>query len=528
MPAKEIRFNRDARESIKAGVDKLADTVKVTLGPKGRNVVIEKGFGSPHMTKDGVSVAKEVVLKDKFENMGAQMVKEVASRTSDVAGDGTTTATVLAQAIYTEGIKLMAAGMDPMALKRGIDAAVESVVGLLDDHSEPVTSTQELAEVGTVSSNGDSSIGNMIAEAMDVVGKNGVITIEEASGFDTSVSVVEGMQFDRGYSSQFFVTNEDRMVVEFDNPLIIVKERKFTAVNDILPALKTANEQSRPVVIFAEAIEGDALKMAIMNKMQGAVQCVCVKLPAFGDRRKAIGQDIATLTGSTYVTDELGIKLEDLTADMYGTAARVVVTKDNTTIIQGGGSQEQIDARVARIRTEIDQSSSDYDREKLQERLAKLSGGVAVIRVGAATEVEMKEKKDRVEDALHATRAAVELGILPGGGVALLRVADIAETDRELDTEEMAGFALTMRACQAPLKTIVQNAGGRPDVVVDRVLQEPNFDFGYNARTDTYEDLMAAGVIDPTKVTINALINAASVAGMLLTTEAMIANEDEG
>jgi len=527
MPAKEIKYSQDARSLILKGVDVLADTVKVTLGPKGRNVVIQKAYGSPTITKDGVTVAKEIELEDIFENMGAQMVKEVASRTSDVAGDGTTTATVLAQAIYSEGYKLVAAGHDPMALKRGIDMAVEAVSFSLEEQSRPVRDTSEIAQVGVVSSNGDTEIGQTIADAMDQVGNNGVITVEEAGGRATELDIVEGMQFDRGYLSPYLVTDQERMTAVFDNPLIIVKEKKFSTVNDIVPLLELASKLGRPIVIIAEDVEGDALKVLVMNKMRGALQAVAVKAPGFGERRTAMGQDIAIAVGGVYLSDVLNIDVSTLVPEQFGGASRVEVTKDSTTIIQGHGSTEDVQARIGQIGALLETTGSEYEREKLQERQARLSGGVAVIKVGAVTEVEMKEKKARVEDALHATRAAVEMGILPGGGVALLRASQTLvpgyefEPDWDLETDEAAGVSIIRRACEAPLRTIVTNAGGSPDVVVAKVL-EGEGSYGYNARTSEYGDLLTMGVLDPTKVTLSALQNAASVSGLLLTTEAMI------
>jgi chaperonin GroEL len=525
MAAKEIHFRDSARSEIKNGVDTLANAVKVTMGPRGRNVVLEKSWGSPTITKDGVTVAKEIELDDKFENMGAQMVKEVASKTSDVAGDGTTTATVLAQAIYAEGSKLVTAGVNPMDLKRGIDAAVKSVVAGLQDLSKDTKDHTEIAQVGTISANGDSTIGNIIAEAMDKVGKAGVITVEEAKGMETSLEVVEGMQFDRGYLSPYFVTDSDRMEVVLEDPYILVHEKKISSMKDLLPVLEQVAKTGKPLMLIAEDIDGEALATLVVNKIRGTLNVCAVKAPGFGDRRKAMLEDLAILTGGKAIMEDLGIKLEQVKLEDLGTAGRITVSKDNTTVVDGAGSTANIQARVGQIEAQIDETSSDYDREKLQERLAKLVGGVAVIYVGAATETEMKEKKARVEDALNATRAAVEEGIVPGGGVALLR-AQNALGSLKLPEEQQAGVNIIMRAIEAPMRFIAENAGIEGSIVVDKVKGQtgPN---GFNAATEEYGDLIKAGVIDPTKVVRTALQNAASVASLLLTTEAMIAEKPE-
>ncbi len=521
--AKEIKYDIKAREALLKGVDTLADAVKVTLGPKGRNVIIEKTFGSPTITKDGVTVAKEIELEDKFENMGAQMVKEVASKTSDVAGDGTTTATVLAQAIYREGSKLVASGMNPMALKRGIDKAVEAAVDELKKLSKPTKDQEEIARVGTISANNDPTIGNIIAEAMNKVGKEGVITVEEAKGMETTLEVVEGMQFDRGYLSPYFVTDPEKMEVVLSEPYILLHEKKISSMKDMIPILEQVARSGKPLLIIAEDVEGEALATLVVNKLRGTLQCAAVKAPGFGDRRKAMLQDIAILTGGRVISEDLGLKLENVTLNDLGTAKTVRIDKDNTTIVDGGGSREDLEARVKQIRVQIEETTSDYDREKLQERLAKLIGGVAVINVGAATETEMKEKKARVEDALNATRAAVEEGVVPGGGVALLR-ALAAVAKLKLEGEEQAGAQLVMRALEEPVRQIANNAGEEGSVVVEKVKAGKGA-FGYNAETGEYEDLMKVGIIDPTKVTRFALQNAASVAGLLLTTEAMVAEK---
>ena len=522
--AKEIKYDVKAREAILKGVDTLADAVKVTLGPKGRNVILEKTFGAPTITKDGVTVAKEIELEDKFENMGVQMVKEVASKTSDVAGDGTTTATVLAQAIYKEGSKLVAAGVNPMALKRGIDKAVEVAVEELKKLSKPTKDQEEIARVGAISANNDQTIGNIIAEAMNKVGKEGVITVEEAKGMETTLEVVEGMQFDRGYLSPYFVTDPEKMEVVLDEPYILLHEKKISSMKDLIPILEQVAKMGRPLLIIAEDVEGEALATLVVNKLRGTLKCAAVKAPGFGDRRKAMLQDIAILTGGNVISEDLGLKLENVTLNDLGTAKTVRIDKDNTTIVDGGGSRADLEARVKQIRVQIEETTSDYDREKLQERLAKLIGGVAVISVGAATEVEMKEKKARVEDALNATRAAVEEGVVPGGGVALIRTLG-ALSKLKLDNEdEQAGVNLVIRALEEPLRQIANNAGEEGSVVVEKV-KEGKGGFGFNAETGEYEDMMKAGIIDPTKVTRFALQNAASVASLLLTTEAMVAEK---
>ena len=527
--AKEIIFEENARNKILRGVKTLTDAVKTTLGPKGRNVVIEKSFGSPLITKDGVTVAKEIELADRFENMGAQMVKEVASKTSEIAGDGTTTATVLAEAIYREGSKIVAAGHNPMAVKRGIDKAIVKVVDYLKGISSPVKNRKEIAQVGSISANNDETIGNIIAEAMDKVGKEGVITVEEAKGMETTLDVVEGMQFDRGYLSPYFVTDPERMEAVLENPVILIHEKKISNMKDMVPLLESVAKQSRALLIIAEEVDGEALATLVVNKLRGTLQVCAVKAPGFGDRRKAMLEDIAVLTGGQLVAEELGSKLESLTMDQLGHAKRVVIDKENTTIIDGAGNKKELAGRVSAIRKQIEETTSDYDGEKLQERLAKLVGGVAVINVGAATETEMKEKKARVEDALHATRAAVEEGVVPGGGVALLRAQTALDKlikDPSLDQEEVSGVKIVRRALEEPLRQIVHNAGVEGAIVVNKVL-EGKAAFGYNAQTNTYEDLLQAGVIDPTKVTRNALQNAASVASLMLTTEAMVAEKPE-
>ena len=521
--AKDIKYSQKAREAILRGVDTLADAVKVTLGPKGRNVVLEKSFGSPTITKDGVTVAKEIELEDKFENMGAQMVKEVASKTSDVAGDGTTTATVLAQAIYKEGSKLVAAGVNPMAIKRGIEKAVESVVDELKKLSKPTKDQEEIAQVGTISANNDTTIGNIIAEAMNKVGKEGVITVEEAKSMDTTLEIVEGMQFDRGYTSPYFVTDPEKMTVNLSNPYILLNEKKISTMKDLIPILEQIARMGKPLLIIAEDVEGEALATLVVNKLRGTLQVSAVKAPGFGDRRKAMLEDIAILTGGKVISEDLGLKLENVTLNDLGTAKTVTIDKDNTTIVDGGGSRKDLEGRVKQIRAQIDETTSDYDREKLQERLAKLVGGVAVIHVGAATETEMKEKKARVEDALNATRAAVEEGIVPGGGVALLRAGKGLDKVK-LEGEEQSGVTLVQRALEEPIRQIANNAGAEGSVVVEKV-KDQKAGFGFNAETGKYEDLMKAGIIDPTKVTRFALQNASSVAALLLTTEAMIAEK---
>jgi len=525
MAAKEIHFRESAREEILNGVDTLANAVKVTMGPRGRNVVLEKSWGSPVVTKDGVTVAKEIELDDKFENMGAQMVKEVASKTSDVAGDGTTTATVLAQAIYREGSKLVAAGVNPMDLKRGIEASVAAVVGSLQGLSKPTTDQNEIAQVGTISANGDTTIGNIIAEAMEAVGKAGVITVEEAKSMETHSEVVEGMQFDRGYLSPYFVTDPERMEVVVEDPYILIHEKKISNMKDLLPVLEKVAKTGKPLLLVAEDVDGEALATLVVNKIRGTLNVAAVKAPGFGDRRKAMLDDIAILTGGKAIMEDLGLKLDQVTLDDLGTASRVTISKDDTTIVDGGGADADIKARVGQIERQIEDTTSDYDREKLQERLAKLVGGVAVIYVGAATETEMKEKKARVEDALNATRAAVEEGIVPGGGVALIR-AQSALDDVTTNGDERFGVDIVRRAIEEPLRVIASNGGFDASIAVEKIRSGVG-SFGLNAATGDYEDLIAAGVIDPTKVTRSALQNAASVAGLLLTTEAMIAEATE-
>ncbi len=525
MAAKTVRFAQEAREKILRGVNVLADAVTVTLGPKGRNVVLEKSFGAPTVTKDGVTVAKEIELEDKFENMGAQMVKEVASKTSDVAGDGTTTATVLARSIYTEGMKMVAAGHDPMSLKRGIDRAVESVVNELKGLSKPTKDRREIAQVGTISANNDSTIGDIIAEAMEKVGKEGVITVEEAKGLETTLEVVEGMQFDRGYLSPYFVTDPERMEAKLEDAYVLIHEKKISSMKDLLPVLESIAKTGKPFVLIAEEVEGEALATLVVNKIRGTLSCVSVKAPGFGDRRKAMLEDIAILTGGKVIAEELGIKLENVTLQDLGRAKRIVVDKDNTTIIDGAGKKAEIEGRIKQIRAQIDETTSDYDREKLQERLAKLVGGVAVIRVGAATEIEMKEKKARVEDALHATRAAVEEGVVPGGGVALIRALSALDSLRAGEDEKV-GIGIIRKALEDPARWIATNAGWEGSVVVDKIRNNKG-PFGFNAATEEFEDLMKAGIIDPTKVVRSALQNAASVASLLLTTECMVAEKPD-
>jgi len=533
--AKQVVHGEESRAAILRGINQLADAVKITLGPKGRNVVIDKKFGSPTITKDGVTVAKEIELKDSLENMGAQMVREVASKTSDVAGDGTTTATVLAQAIFREGVKTVAAGANPMALKRGIDKAVERATEEIRRLAKPVKG-DAIAQVGTVSANGDSTIGNIIAEAMNKVGKDGVITVEESKTMETSLEVVEGMQFDRGYLSPYFVTDPERMEATLENPLILIHEKKISSMKDLLPLLEQVAKMGKPMLIIAEDVEGEALATLVVNKLRGTLNIAAVKAPGFGDRRKAMLEDIAILTGGKVISEDLGIKLENVKLEDLGRAKKITIDKDNTTIVEGAGKQSDIEGRVKTLRAQIDETSSDYDREKLQERLAKLVGGVAVIKVGAANETEMKEKKARVEDAMHATRAAVEEGIVPGGGVALVRAAKVLEKfqinkEGEGDSDEQIGVNIVRRALEEPLRQIVQNAGKEGAVVVERVRAEKNDSFGFNAQTETYEDLVKAGVIDPAKVTRTALQNAASIAGLMLTTEAMVSelpDDDKG
>ena len=524
MSAKEIKYDHKAREAMLMGVNTLADAVKVTLGPKGRNVILDKSFGAPAITKDGVTVAKEIELEDKFENMGAQMVREVASKTSDVAGDGTTTATILAQAIYREGARLVAAGTNPMALKRGIDRAVSLVVDELHKISKPTKDQKEIAQVGTISANNDASIGNIIADAMSKVGKEGVITVEEAKSMETTLEVVEGMQFDRGYSSPYFVTNAEKMEVVLEEPYILVNEKKISAMKDLLPILEQIAKMGKPLLIVAEDVEGEALATLVVNKLRGTLQVAAVKAPGFGDRRKAMLEDIAILTGGQVISEDMGWKLENVSVKELGSCRKVVIDRDNTTIIDGAGSREAIEGRVKQIRAQIEETTSDYDREKLQERLAKLVGGVAVIRVGAATEIEMKEKKARVEDALNATRAAVEEGIVPGGGVALLRCLPVLDDNKFEVHDEQLGSNIIKRAVEEPIRQIANNAGFEGSVVAEHVKNQKGAN-GFNAESGQYEDLMNAGVIDPTKVVRFALQNAASVASLLITTEAMIAEK---
>ncbi|MEJ2625504.1 MAG: chaperonin GroEL [Pseudolabrys sp.] len=523
MSAKDVKFSTDARDRMLRGVDILANAVKVTLGPKGRNVVLDKSFGAPRITKDGVTVAKEIELEDKFENMGAQMVREVASKTADLAGDGTTTATVLAQAIVKEGTKAVAAGMNPMDLKRGIDLAVEAVVADLQKNSKNVTSNEEIAQVGTISSNGDAEIGRFLAEAMKKVGNEGVITVEEAKSLETELDIVEGMQFDRGYISPYFVTNADKMRVEFDDPYILIYEKKLSGLQEMLPLLEAVVQTGKPLLIVAEDVEGEALATLVVNKLRGGLKIAAVKAPGFGDRRKAMLQDIAILTGGQAVSEDLGIKLDNVTLDMLGRAKKVTIDKENTTIVNGAGKKADIEARVAQIKAQIEETTSDYDKEKLQERLAKLAGGVAVIRVGGATEVEVKERKDRVDDAMHATRAAVEEGIVPGGGVALLRsVAAITRVKTQND-DQKHGVEIVRKALQAPARQIALNAGADGSVVAGKILEKDQYSFGFDAQSGEYVNMVSKGIIDPTKVVRCALQDAASVAGLLITTEAMVA-----
>ncbi|MCP1972977.1 MULTISPECIES: chaperonin GroEL [Bradyrhizobium] len=525
MAAKEVKFSTDARDRVLRGVDTLANAVKVTLGPKGRNVVIEKSFGAPRITKDGVTVAKEIELEDKFENMGAQMVREVASKTSDLAGDGTTTATVLAQAIVKEGAKSVAAGMNPMDLKRGIDLAVEAIVNDLKAHAKKVTTNEEIAQIATISANGDIEIGRFLADAMQKVGNDGVITVEEAKSLDSELEVVEGMQFDRGYVSPYFVTNAEKMRVEFEDPYILIHEKKLSTLQSMLPLLEAVVQSGKPLLVVAEDVEGEALATLVVNRLRGGLKVAAVKAPGFGDRRKAMLEDIAILTGGQAISEDLGIKLENVTLKMLGRAKKVVIDKENTTIVNGAGSKKDIEARVTQIKMQIEETTSDYDREKLQERLAKLAGGVAVIRVGGATEVEVKERKDRVDDAMHATRAAVEEGILPGGGVALLRALKALDGIKTADADQKAGVDIVRRAIQVPARQIVQNAGEDGSLVVGKLLENPSYNWGFNAASGEYQDLARAGVIDPAKVVRTALQDAASVAALLITTEALVAEK---
>ena len=523
MASKEVKFGVDARDKMLRGVDILANAVKVTLGPKGRNVVIEKSFGAPRITKDGVTVAKEIELEDKFENMGAQMVREVASKSADAAGDGTTTATVLAQAIVKEGAKSVAAGMNPMDLKRGIDMAVEAVVADLVKNSKKVTSNDEIAQVGTISANGDSEIGKFLADAMKKVGNEGVITVEEAKSLETELDVVEGMQFDRGYISPYFVTNADKMRVEFDDAYILINEKKLSSLNEMLPLLEAVVQTGKPLVIVAEDVEGEALATLVVNRLRGGLKVAAVKAPGFGDRRKAMLQDIAILTGGQAISEDLGIKLENVTLQMLGRAKKVMIDKENSTIVNGAGKKADIDARVAQIKAQIEETTSDYDREKLQERLAKLAGGVAVIRVGGATEVEVKERKDRVDDAMHATRAAVEEGIVPGGGVALLRASEQLKNIKTKNDDQKTGVEIVRKALSAPARQIAVNAGEDGSVIVGKVLETATYAYGFDSQSGTYGDMLKKGIIDPTKVVRAAIQNAASVASLLITTEAMVA-----
>ena len=523
MAAKEVRFSVDARDKMLRGIDILNNAVKVTLGPKGRNVVLDKSFGAPRITKDGVTVAKEIELEDKFENMGAQMVREVASKTSDIAGDGTTTATVLAAAIVKEGSKAVAAGMNPMDLKRGIDLAVEAVVEELKKNSKKVTSNDEIAQVGTISANGDQEIGRFLAEAMKKVGNEGVITVEEAKSLETELDVVEGMQFDRGYISPYFITNADKMRVEMEDPYILINEKKLSGLNELLPLLEAVVQTGKPLLIVAEDVEGEALATLVVNKLRGGLKVAAVKAPGFGDRRKAMLQDIAVLTGGQAISEDLGIKLENVTLAMLGKAKKVMIDKENTTIVNGGGKKKDIEDRISQIKAQIEETTSDYDREKLQERLAKLAGGVAVIRVGGATEVEVKERKDRVDDAMHATRAAVEEGILPGGGVALLRATEHLKKVRTHNEDQKTGVEIVRKALQAPARQIATNAGEDGSVIVGKILENSNYAFGFDAQGGDYVDMVKKGIIDPTKVVRQALQGASSVAGLLITTEAMVA-----
>jgi chaperonin GroEL len=525
MAAKDIRFSEDARSKVLRGVNLLADAVTVTLGPRGRNVCLEKSWGAPTITKDGVTVAKEIQLEDKFENMGAQMVKEVASKTSDIAGDGTTTATVLSRAIFSEGLKLVAAGHDPMSIKRGIDKAVAKVVDELKSMSKPTRDRDEIAQVGTISANNDKTIGDILAEAMDKVGKEGVITVEEAKGLETTLDLVEGMRFDRGYLSPYFVTDPERMECVYEDVYLLIHEKKISSMKDLLPVLENVAKTSKPLLIIAEELEGEALATLVVNKLRGTLKVVAVKAPGFGDRRKAMLEDIAILTDGKMIAEELGIKLENVTLKDLGRAKRIIIDKDNTTIVEGAGKKSGIEGRITQLRAQIEETTSDYDREKLQERLAKLAGGVAVVKVGAATEVEMKEKKARVEDALHATRAAVEEGIVPGGGVALIR-ASAGLGNLRVPDDEKVGVRIVQKALEEPLRWIVSNAGAEGSVVLDKVKNGKGA-FGFNAATEEYEDLVKAGIVDPTKVVRIALQNAASVAGLMITTEAMIADKPE-
>ncbi len=527
MAAKEVKFGTEARAKLLAGVDILAESVKVTLGPKGRNVVLDKAFGAPRMTKDGVTVAKEIELSDKFENMGAQMLREVASKTSDEAGDGTTTATVLAQSIVREGAKAVAAGMNPMDLKRGVDLAVTAVVEELHKRSKRVSTSAEIAQVGTISANGDSEIGDFIAQAMEKVGKEGVITVEEAKGLDTDLDVVEGMQFDRGYTSPYFITNADKMTCDMDEPYILIHEKKLSGLQPLLPVLEGVVQSGRPLLLIAEDIEGEALATLVVNKLRGGLKVCAVKAPGFGDRRKAMLEDVAVLTSGQVISEDLGIKLENVTLDMLGKAKKVIITKEETTIVEGSGKKADIQGRCNQIRAQIEETTSDYDKEKLMERLAKLAGGVAVLNVGGATEIEVKERKDRVDDALHATRAAVEEGVVAGGGVALLNAIKVLDKVKSANNDQKVGIEIVGRALQTPLRQIAENAGADGAVVAGKILENKNASFGFDAQSETYTDMLKAGIIDPTKVVRNALQYAASVAGLLITTEAMVAEKPE-
>ncbi|MGX9177036.1 chaperonin GroEL [Mesorhizobium sp. BHbdii] len=525
MAAKDVKFHTEAREKMLRGVNILADAVKVTLGPKGRNVVLDKSFGAPRITKDGVTVAKEIELEDKFENMGAQMVREVASKTSDTAGDGTTTATILAQAIVREGAKAVAAGMNPMDLKRGIDKAVDAIVADLKSNARKVTRNDEIAQVGAISANGDAEIGRFLAEAMEKVGNEGVITVEEAKTAETELEVVEGMQFDRGYLSPYFITNQDKMRVELEEPYVLIHEKKLSNLQAMLPVLEAAVQSGKPLLIIAEDVEGEALATLVVNKLRGGLKVAAVKAPGFGDRRKAMLEDIAILTGGTAISEDLGIKLENVTLEMLGRAKKVLIEKENTTIVDGAGRKDEIQARISQIKTQIEETTSDYDREKLQERLAKLAGGVAVIRVGGSTEIEVKERKDRVDDAMHATRAAVEEGILPGGGVALLRAAKALDGVVVDNPDQTIGVEIVRRAIEAPVRQIAENAGAEGSIIVGKLRETTDFGYGWNAQTNEFGDLYGQGVIDPAKVVRTALQGAASVAGLLVTTEAMVAEK---
>lgn len=526
MSVKDVKFGSEARELMLSGVNTLASAVKVTLGPKGRNVVIDKSFGAPTITKDGVTVAQDIELEGKFENMGAQMVKEVASKTSEIAGDGTTTATVLAQKIFSEGVKSVAAGMNPMDLKRGIDKATEAVVAALQKSSQPCKNTAEIAQVGTISANSDTSVGDIIAEAMGKVGKEGVITVEEGSTLENELDVVEGMQFDRGYLSPYFINNQESMTADLESPYILLHDSKIANIRDLLPALESVQKAGKPILIIAEDIEGEALATLVVNNIRGVVKVAAVKAPGFGDRRKSILEDIAVLTGATVISEEVGLSLEGVTEEHLGTAKRIEIGKDNTTIIDGAGAKNKIKARIGQIKTQVEVTSSDYDREKLQERLAKLSGGVAVIKVGAATEVEMKEKKDRVDDALHATRAAVEEGVVPGGGVALVRAISSLKSLKGDNSDQDVGIGICRRALEEPLRQIVSNGGGEASVVLNEVLNGKG-NFGYNATTEKYGDMLKMGILDPTKVTRAALQHAASISGLMITTEAMVTDKPQ-